>query len=345
MTTWERGSRGGRSTDPPPEGCPLCGSTWGDLWQEVQGRSEFFCCQMCADQWVTMIEKVREGTGWPRVDSIDIEGNRWGRTCEAHHEGASYRFFVVFTPEGDLRRFDPLEPLPVLPAGTEEPGAEETEPAETEAEEPAPTTEGAEVQGEALESPEGEVEAPEVGAAAPAESELPAAIRDQIAHESRDFPSLLEIPVDEARQVVRKISRETDDLAGEPAAVGMLKTSSFALPDHRVPVRVYLPTNGDEPFPVVVYFHGGGWVFGDLDTHDSLCREIAQRSWCAVVSVAYRRSPEHKYPAAIDDAYAAVQWVADPATAARLQIDPERIAVAGDSVGGNLAAVVCLIAR
>ncbi|MCI4360586.1 MAG: alpha/beta hydrolase, partial [Thermoplasmata archaeon] len=117
------------------------------------------------------------------------------------------------------------------------------------------------------------------------------------------------------------------------------------LPDHRVPVRVYLPTTGEPPFPVVVYYHGGGWVFGDLDTHDSLCREIGNRSACAVVSVGYRRSPEHKYPEPLEDCYGAVQWVADPGTAVRLQIDPGKIAVAGDSVGGNMAAVVCLLAR
>ncbi|MCI4340431.1 MAG: alpha/beta hydrolase [Thermoplasmata archaeon] len=125
----------------------------------------------------------------------------------------------------------------------------------------------------------------------------------------------------------------------------MLKTSSFALPDHRVPVRVYLPTNGEAPFPVVVYFHGGGWVFGDVDTHDSVCREIANRSECAVVSVGYRRAPEHKFPDPLEDCYGAVQWVADLGTAARLQTDPGRIAVAGDSAGGNMAAVVCLLAR
>ncbi|MCI4354184.1 MAG: alpha/beta hydrolase, partial [Thermoplasmata archaeon] len=168
---------------------------------------------------------------------------------------------------------------------------------------------------------------------------------DQLRHEATDFPNLLEIPVEEGRTIVRRMVRETDDLAGGAPAVAMLKTSSFALPDHRVPVRVYLPTNGEAPFPVVVYFHGGGWVFGDVDTHDSVCREIANRSECAVVSVGYRRAPEHKFPDPLEDCYGAVQWVADLGTAARLQTDPGRIAVAGDSAGGNMAAVVCLLAR
>jgi acetyl esterase len=342
------------STDPPPEGCPLCGSTWGDWWQEVQGASEFFCCSMCADQWLTMIDRVKAGAGWPRVDRIEVQGNRWGRTCDAQYGEESYRFFIAFTPEGVLRRFDALEPLPTVP--TDEPAVE-----------------GAAPSGELAEPAEsdGDVEAadvPEEPAAGPAEEELPPPVEaeptggpaeettgvegelhpdlvDRIAHETDDFPNLTEVPLEEARQAVRKMARETDDLAGEPPAVAMLKTSSFALPDHRVPVRVYLPTNGAEPFPVVVYFHGGGWVFGDLDTHDTICREIANRSYCAVVSVGYRRAPEHKFPDPIEDCYGAVRWVADPMTAVRLQIDPQKIAVAGDSVGGTMAAVVARLAR
>jgi len=324
---------------------------------------------MCAEQWVTMIDRVRAGTGWPRVDRIDIEGNRWGRTCEARHGDASYRFFIVFTPEGTLRRFDPLEPLPLVPAdGTEEEGAaagdevaadgtgpdgaadavvEETDrTSETEGAETIGPTEAGETEvTEAPETAEGDATATTEEEAGAPGAQLHPDLRAQIDHEGTDFANLLEVPIEEARQTVRKIARETDDLAGEPPAVAMLKTSSFALPDHRVPVRVYLPTNGDEPFPAVLYFHGGGWALGDLDTHDSVCREIANRSYCAVVSVGYRRSPEHKFPEPLDDCYGALQWVADPATAARLQIDPDRIAVAGDSVGGNMAAVVCVLSR
>jgi acetyl esterase len=97
-----------------------------------------------------------------------------------------------------------------------------------------------------------------------------------------------------------------------------------------------------EQQPVVVFFHGGGWVFGDLETHDNLCRGIANAADCTVISVDYRLAPEYKFPVAIDDAFAATQWVVRNASA--LNLDPARLAVAGDSAGGNLATVVALMA-
>ena len=95
--------------------------------------------------------------------------------------------------------------------------------------------------------------------------------------------------------------------------------------------------------PVLVYYHGGGWVIGDLDSHDTLCRELANGSGCAVVAVDYRMGPEHRFPAAVDDVIAATRWV--HANAAALDLDGSRIAVGGDSAGGNLAAVVAIAAR
>ena len=109
-----------------------------------------------------------------------------------------------------------------------------------------------------------------------------------------------------------------------------------------IPARLYSP-NPDAQLPALIYFHGGGWVLGDLDSHDPLCRALANRAAAAVVSVDYRLAPEHKYPAAAEDAYAAVVWLAEHG--AQWGADPARIAVGGDSAGGNLAAVAALMAR
>jgi acetyl esterase len=94
--------------------------------------------------------------------------------------------------------------------------------------------------------------------------------------------------------------------------------------------------------PVLVFFHGGGWVFGDIETHDNLCRGLANAADCTVVSVDYRLAPEHKFPAAVDDAFAATKWVVGHAS--ELGLDAGRVAVGGDSAGGNLATVVSLLA-
>jgi acetyl esterase len=113
-------------------------------------------------------------------------------------------------------------------------------------------------------------------------------------------------------------------------------------PAGAVPVRVYRPASGG-PLPVVVYFHGGGWVIGDLDCCDTICHRLADGVPAVVVSVDYRLAPEHPYPAAVDDCDAATTWVAEHAE--ELGADPSRLAVAGDSAGANLAAVVARRAR
>jgi acetyl esterase len=114
-------------------------------------------------------------------------------------------------------------------------------------------------------------------------------------------------------------------------------------PTGSVPVRIVRPTATAEVLPVVMYFHGGGWILGDRDTHDRLVREIAVGAKAAVVFVDYARAPEARYPIAIEQAYAATRYVAD--NGASLRVDPLRLAVAGDSVGGNMAAAVTLMAK
>jgi acetyl esterase len=112
-----------------------------------------------------------------------------------------------------------------------------------------------------------------------------------------------------------------------------------------VPIREYRPAGAQpaDTLPALVYFHGGGWVIGNIETHDVLCRQLCQASGCAVFSVDYRLAPEHVFPAAYEDALAAFHWVVSQAP--DLHIDPLRVAVGGDSAGGNLAAAVCLGAR
>jgi acetyl esterase len=130
-----------------------------------------------------------------------------------------------------------------------------------------------------------------------------------------------------------------------PPDVASVRNLSANGPHGEIPLRLYRPIGSDaaQVLPVLVYYHGGGWVIGDLDTHDTLCRELANGSGACVVSVDYRMGPENRFPAAVDDAVAATAWVHREAKA--LAIDPTRIAVGGDSAGGNLAAVVSLAAR
>ena len=108
-------------------------------------------------------------------------------------------------------------------------------------------------------------------------------------------------------------------------------------------VRVYTPSSGSGTYPGIVYYHGGGWVIANLDTYDASCRALAEQVGAVVVSVAYRRAPEYKFPTAHNDSFAAYQWTL--ANAASIKIDPARVAVAGESAGGNLAAAVCIMAR
>jgi acetyl esterase len=134
-------------------------------------------------------------------------------------------------------------------------------------------------------------------------------------------------------------------LQPEAEAVAVREELACPGPHGEIRLRHYRPA-GSAPgavLPCLVYFHGGGWVIGDLDSHDQPCRVLCNASGGAVISVDYRMAPEHVYPAAVEDSAAAVGWIA--ANAARLGIDAGRIAVGGDSAGGNLAAVTALMAR
>jgi acetyl esterase len=114
-------------------------------------------------------------------------------------------------------------------------------------------------------------------------------------------------------------------------------------PDSEIPVRVYYPEVEQTIYPALVYYHGGGWVVGNIDSHDSICRALTNIANCVTISVDYRLAPEHKFPAAVYDCYAAVDYVFDHAD--EFQIDRSRIAVGGDSAGGNLAAVITHLAK
>ena len=135
---------------------------------------------------------------------------------------------------------------------------------------------------------------------------------------------------------------EVPEIWGLPDEVDEVVDLRIPGPAGPLRVRVYRPLS-TEILPVVIWFHGGGWVVGTLDSHDPVCRALANRTPCVVVAVDYRLAPEAPFPAALEDSWAATQWVAEEAL--KLGADASRIVVAGDSAGGNLAAAVALRAR
>ena len=159
------------------------------------------------------------------------------------------------------------------------------------------------------------------------------------AAEAEGNPPLESFSPEEARKVAIESLKTA---GGTPEPVRSIENLRIPGPDCNIPIRVYTP-DAPAPRPALVYFHGGGWVVCDLDTHDVVCTAIAHRAGAVVVAVDYRLAPEHKFPAAVTDSYAATAWVASNAT--KLGIDPKRISVGGDSAGGNLAAVVSLKSR
>ena len=158
----------------------------------------------------------------------------------------------------------------------------------------------------------------------------------------RGIPPTHTLTPADARKFYRERRAVTQPDPGEVAEVRELQADGAQGP---IPLRLYRPLGAaaSAVLPVLVYYHGGGWTIGDLDTHDTLCRELCNLSGCAVVAVDYRMGPEHRFPAAVDDVLAATRWVRREA--AVLGVDPARLAVGGDSAGGNLAAVVAIAAR
>ena len=151
--------------------------------------------------------------------------------------------------------------------------------------------------------------------------------------EARKQPS----PADAVKALRKKQGKEV-----APEAVGSVKDITYPAAAGTQPARVYTP-KGDGPFPVLAYWHGGGWVLADLDTYDASCRALCNAAGCVVVSLEYRHAPEFPFPAAAADAYAGYQYVLK--NAATMNGDPKKVAVAGESAGGNLAAVTAIRAR
>jgi acetyl esterase/lipase len=151
-------------------------------------------------------------------------------------------------------------------------------------------------------------------------------------------PAYETLPVAEAREEAR---REAVAAGGPPLPVDDVENLTLPGPAGDLGARLYVPAGEPVPGPLLVYLHGGGWVIGDLDTHDQTCRFIAREACVRVLAVDYRRAPEHPFPAAVDDAVAAVRFAIGDAP--RLGADPARVAVGGDSAGGNLAAAAAQV--
>lgn len=156
-------------------------------------------------------------------------------------------------------------------------------------------------------------------------------------NERRGVPPLESLPPSEARLTRR---RQAATYGGPPEAVAAVADLEI---DAGVPLRArhYAPAEAGGPHPLLVFYHGGGFVFGDLDTHDGVCRMLCRHAGAHVLAIDYRLAPEHRFPAAVEDAMGAFEWAC--ANAGRLGADPARVGVGGDSAGGNLSAVVSLL--
>ncbi|MGQ0840041.1 alpha/beta hydrolase [Actinokineospora sp.] len=167
----------------------------------------------------------------------------------------------------------------------------------------------------------------------------PQALALRTRNETAGATPLYEMTVEDARRADLAAIRAN---AATPEPVAEVVDTEIPGPGGPLPLRIYRPA-GAGPFPVLLYLFGGGWTLGCLDTADGICRDLTNAAGCITVSVEYRLAPEHKFPAAVDDSYHALTWIAEHAT--EFSGDPTRLAVGGDSAGGNLAAAITLLAR
>ncbi|MGH9762150.1 MAG: alpha/beta hydrolase, partial [Blastocatellia bacterium] len=151
-------------------------------------------------------------------------------------------------------------------------------------------------------------------------------------------PELGSVPVAQTREAFKMLTA----MGGAGESIYKTEDVQVAGPEGDVRARIYRPS-ADKPLPALVFFHGGGWVIGAIETHDALCKSLANKADCIVISVDYRLAPENKFPAGLEDCFAATRWVQDNAGA--IGVDPVRIGVGGDSAGGNLASVVSIMLR
>jgi acetyl esterase len=158
--------------------------------------------------------------------------------------------------------------------------------------------------------------------------------------EADGVPDISEMGVPQARAF---LDQAFGNMVPNPEPMAEIRDFTVPGPAGRLPVRLYKPEGSGTNPPLVVYYHGGGWVIGNVHAYDATCRALASASGCAVASVEYRLAPETSFPAAPEDCYAATKWLVE--NASPLGVDGDRVAVAGDSAGGNLAAVVALMAR
>lgn len=157
-----------------------------------------------------------------------------------------------------------------------------------------------------------------------------------------DFEGIYSLGVDKMREWYAK---SWDDFKGDVEEVGLVVNQVVQTSVRDTPIRIYYPKTEKNIYPVFVWIHGGGFVLGNIEVYDSICRKITNNVNCAVISIDYGLAPEHKFPGPVEECYQVIRWISANGRGGKLKIDPERIAIGGDSAGGNLSAVISQLAR